>query len=413
MSLRRIAVLACLSGVALWTACQTGMPSPGADADGDGVGNAADNCPSTPNADQADTNLDGIGNACDATGIWHRMSGKLFASTSISTATTNHVEYIQINGDGTGMLFLQDSDSNLLVCGNMNYGTAGRTSLIFDLNNFSTAVEGGFVNGQKTLTYTFTDANTIKFRDSAGNESSYTRVASVPDNMKCKTLGVGNRFTFGVRPVSSWGSMAFDGSMLWFTEQSTANLFPINPANGALGAANVLPGGYSFIIACQGTDFWGSCACGSVSDVKRKTQAGADVDVVDTSTAPISSQLTINCGAWDSNNNVLWLAGTNSNANETRLMRVNSNASPNVLIGVTKFNVALRGLTFKSTELWGLTSNFPQSVVKIDTSTFKVTDTYAVPDLSIQWSGIAAVGTQLHLLGIIPGTGGVLQAINP
>jgi hypothetical protein len=35
------------------------------DADGDGIGDNADNCPTTANADQADLDADGIGDACD------------------------------------------------------------------------------------------------------------------------------------------------------------------------------------------------------------------------------------------------------------------------------------------------------------------------------------------------------------
>lgn len=395
------------------TQTQTTQTTTGPDTDGDGVPDAEDNCPLIANANQADANLDGIGDACDPTGTWKRVSGTVFASTSISTSTTNHVEYMQFNGDGNGMLFLRDSETNLLISGDLTYGLAGRNALILDLSTFSTPVEDGYVNGQRTLSYTFTDSSNIKFQDAGGNESNYTRASVVPDDVKAKTLGLGSRFTFGVRPVSSWGSMAYDGAFLWFPEQSTANLYPINPANGALGAANVLPGGYAYIFACQGTDFWGSCACGSVSDCKRKTQAGVDVDTVDTSTAPISSQLTISCGAWDTNNNVLWLAGYNGLTNETRLVRINSNANPNVLIGVTRFNVSLRALTFRGSELWGVTSAYPQAVVKIDPTTFTISATYTVPDLSVQWAGIAAVGTQLQLLGIIPGTGGVLQAINP
>ncbi|WP_210493664.1 S8 family serine peptidase [Patulibacter sp. SYSU D01012] len=41
--------------------------APGGDADGDGVPDAADDCPTTPNPDQADADGDGIGDACDPT----------------------------------------------------------------------------------------------------------------------------------------------------------------------------------------------------------------------------------------------------------------------------------------------------------------------------------------------------------
>ena len=41
-----------------------GLPAPVADADGDGILDTVDNCPNTPNPDQADTNGDGLGDAC-------------------------------------------------------------------------------------------------------------------------------------------------------------------------------------------------------------------------------------------------------------------------------------------------------------------------------------------------------------
>ena len=46
--------------------CTTSCTVVGTDADGDGVCDAGDDCPSVPNGDQADTDGDGIGDACDA-----------------------------------------------------------------------------------------------------------------------------------------------------------------------------------------------------------------------------------------------------------------------------------------------------------------------------------------------------------
>jgi acid phosphatase type 7 len=43
----------------------TTTTNPVADDDGDGVANASDNCPDTPNPDQLDTDHDGIGDACE------------------------------------------------------------------------------------------------------------------------------------------------------------------------------------------------------------------------------------------------------------------------------------------------------------------------------------------------------------
>jgi hypothetical protein len=47
--------------------CFIGGPPPPGDADRDGVADQSDNCPNTPNPDQADADNDGLGNACDST----------------------------------------------------------------------------------------------------------------------------------------------------------------------------------------------------------------------------------------------------------------------------------------------------------------------------------------------------------
>ncbi len=57
----RLGVISGFGTGTLLVACTPSCP----DADGDGICDAADNCPSTPNASQADSDGDGVGNACD------------------------------------------------------------------------------------------------------------------------------------------------------------------------------------------------------------------------------------------------------------------------------------------------------------------------------------------------------------
>jgi hypothetical protein len=54
------------SGAITFT-CETAAGPPVLDADGDGVADAADNCPAVSNHDQADSDGDGVGDACDST----------------------------------------------------------------------------------------------------------------------------------------------------------------------------------------------------------------------------------------------------------------------------------------------------------------------------------------------------------
>lgn len=64
---------------------QGGNPRTG-DRDGDGVRDDLDNCPDTPNANQADTNLDGIGDACEAPERQHATAAFVQAAPDGGTA---------------------------------------------------------------------------------------------------------------------------------------------------------------------------------------------------------------------------------------------------------------------------------------------------------------------------------------
>lgn len=71
MSTRSVLVLFTMLGLGVLVGGNLGgcpwltPETPPADADGDGVADATDNCPNIANADQADADADGIGDICD------------------------------------------------------------------------------------------------------------------------------------------------------------------------------------------------------------------------------------------------------------------------------------------------------------------------------------------------------------
>lgn len=72
------------------------------DSDGDAVVNATDNCPNTPNTNQADTNGDGVGDACDCNNNGVVDSADIAAHTSADTnnnGVPDECEVLPIPGD--------------------------------------------------------------------------------------------------------------------------------------------------------------------------------------------------------------------------------------------------------------------------------------------------------------------------
>ncbi len=70
------------------------------DSDGDGVCDADDNCPSTPNADQADRDGDGVGDVCDNCPDVSNPNQEDSNGDGIGDACTNQALKCDLDGDG-------------------------------------------------------------------------------------------------------------------------------------------------------------------------------------------------------------------------------------------------------------------------------------------------------------------------
>lgn len=385
-----------------------------ADGDADGVGDACDNCPDLANADQSDANGDDVGDACDTVGIWQFQSGPIF-----SVAAGVQAQFLVLNSDGTGTLFLQHESTGVLSCGDLLHATINGSSLFLDTSAISSESEGdGNAHPFQLLLFHRPDADTLELTDNEGNPSVFTRQAAVPDNLQCNRLTTVQTFAgLGVTP-DFFSGLAFDGTSLWYEEEGTGMVFPINPGTGALGAPIDLGSfsQFSHVHAMQGADFWTHCGCGGSQEADRRDMAGNDVDMVDTQNLDVGNeQISVRGIAYDNSNNVLWLHGFSFNDSVRRFLKINSEGvEPDVLLQKADFNVDFQSMTWDGTHLWAIARIAdPQVIIKIDVSTFKAVATYLTPDPLVEWRGIAAVGSSIFLVGNDLDNLGVLAEVTP
>lgn len=96
-----------------------------ADSDGDGIHDAADNCPNTANADQADADGDGIGDACDpdnGTGVGESLMPDEVLTTGEWLESSNGQYRFYLQADGNLVLRDQQTGQALWTSGTIGQG---------------------------------------------------------------------------------------------------------------------------------------------------------------------------------------------------------------------------------------------------------------------------------------------------
>jgi hypothetical protein len=332
----------------------------------------------------------------DPTGVWRWTSGPP-AQGSADTFT----EYVVLAQDGSGRLHRRQRSAGTLDCRDLAYARSLSAALTVDAYG---------AEGAEVWQGRLAGPDALELTDASGALTRFERAASVEAAFECVEPTETRRFT-GLPAPNSWTGLAYDGVSLWYEEEYTEKAYPVDPATGTVGTPVDLGAStqYSHLHAVQAGDFWAHCACGGSTEAWRVTAAGVFVDEVRPGT-DFGSDLSVDAIARDDAGAVLWLYGYSYDAQTRRLLQVQSDLEPDVLLAPLDVGFYVHSLTWDGSALWGLQWT---KLYRIDPLTGLVTDTYALPDVSVEWRGVAAANGELWVIGRSAGGDGVLVSVAP
>jgi hypothetical protein len=337
--------------------------------------------------------------ACAPVGLWQRVSGSIFSDRD------DVLEAVELDAGGGGQLVVRNAASGALKCHRIAFVKGPGNELVLDAKE--DVLEGGGERTTAIARFARPDANSLELTDVDGSNATFALVDAASAQFACGALRIVRQFT-GLREPNFQTGLGFDGTLLWYTEQTTFDAVPVNATTGATGTPIALSV-QRFIETMQGPDFWTSLGS---DDLQRVTIAGTVVDDVSTFN-DLGTQLFVQAAAVDGAG-ILLLAG-NSPTLGVRLLRVDTAAEPDVLLTDRALGVSLESMTFDGTSLWAISGGNvnDQAVLRIDPATAVVLQSFAMPDPSVDWRGIAAVGGRLFLVGEPYADTGVLMEVEP
>jgi hypothetical protein len=321
-------------------------------------------------------------------GVWQVGQSDLFSGPQFST------KYLQLNQDGTGTLFRQ-AESKVLNCQKFLYTVLSDSTLAI-----SAVPADSPADGNQLFLYTLAGSDlTITSQDDRSD--SFTKGSALPPGVQCKTFANPTFIRDLQPPIENSSGLAYDGTSLYFSGEDDYT-YPFLLSSNTVDTGNKFQFAGSgsnparYVHASQGTDFWGVPGSGHNSDTERRNRSGAGspIDAIDTDT-DLSHALRIGGEAFDGTN--LWLIGNNDVTDVGEILKIDSNAEPDVVLQTFTFDGFFRGLAWDGAFLWTIAND--GSVIKIDPASGEATATYEGLDPEIYWNAIAAVGEDLYLAG--------------
>ncbi len=336
-------------------------------------------------------------------GVYKLSSGDSFSGLNLTT-----FQYFQFNEDGTAHEIHIDTATNIVASIDFIFSVINDTTVSMALS--SGAGDRKLVNkfpvlyqafgGGNLYFYEKTDDTVLTLTDNSGNTITLTEQDELPDEALCLEFSEPTAFAdLEPEPVEET-NLVWDGTSLWYEENESRKIYPVNPSTGEVGSAYDVSaaGQYTHIHAYQAGEFWAHCHCGNTNDAKLIDSAGAVSSTLNTDT-DLSHEISIASMAFDGT--YLWLFGQNETTDDYEFIKVDTSGP--TLSGVFAFNFDLEAITWDGTYFWAITDFYShQFIIKInpDSAGFTSAATYKVPYPGIEWKGIASVGSDIYFLGL-------------
>lgn len=257
------------------------------------------------------------------------------------------------------------------------------------------AVDALAVGGSvQLLLYDRPDADTLTLTNEDGVQQTFTRTDAVPAEDECSAATPRLEADGLELELASFANLLSDGVTLWVVGRD-GSAYPVDLATDSLGGGTPL-GSYEQAVTMQGASFWAHCGCGGSEDIKRVQLGGVELDAFDTAT-DLGQDIGIRVGAFDGTS--LWLGGF-ADAGGFRLLRIDSDAEPDVLLGNVELQLRPQAIAALGSELWAVVTVVGPKLVRLDPATGGVSRVLDLPDPEGfgSYRGLAARGSELYLL---------------
>jgi hypothetical protein len=326
----------------------------------------------------------------DPTGIWEQVSGELPLLDEILPSGVD-LRFVAFQSDRSGALHAQMPGTGTGAwCQDLIYSRTVDGGLVLQVYD-----DAGNVSGKVLVTFS-RDGDTLRLGDGRGHEAVFAARDGVPDLLSCFPVQVMSRRELGNHPALGTG-LAYDGASLFYTREDPESVLDrIDPDTGAPGQPLSFSLPFTLVHATEEeSSFWTVCRCSPGVAVRRDPD-GEELDRVDTQ--DFDDPINIRALAYDDAGNNLWLHGLDGNG-PSRLLRIDSDADPNVLLRSVDLDLYLEGMTWSGNELWAIDSTAGRQVlVEIDPMAGQVVKTFRSPDPDLALRAVGAVGNRLFLL---------------